>query len=143
MKIRDVMTRNVEIARPDEPVQVLAQRMSRGGFGFMPVCDGRTVVGTITDRDLTIRVLASGAPGSTPAAVMMTHEATVVHEDDDLEEVVAKMGDEQLRRLPVVNARREIIGVVSIGDLAPLVNRRFSGKALEDISKPTGAANLT
>lgn len=142
MKIRDVMTRNVEIATPSEPVQTIAQRMSRGDFGFMPVCDGKRVIGTITDRDLTIRVLAGGLPATTPVTEVMTREATVIHQDDDLEEVLSKMGDEQLRRLPVVDANSDLIGVISIGDLAAKVDKDHTGKTLEHISKPGGSQKL-
>jgi CBS domain-containing protein len=143
MKIKDCMTRNVEAARPEEPIQSVAQRMARGDFGFMPVVDGKRVVGTITDRDLTIRALAGAMPPSTPVAEVMTREVTVVREDDNLEDVLDKMGDEQIRRLPIVNAAHECVGVISIGDLAKKVKQRYAGETLEDISKPAGSQSLS
>jgi CBS domain-containing protein len=136
MKVKDLMTRNVEIARAEESIQSVAQRMARGDFGFMPVCEGKTVIGAITDRDLTIRALAGGMPPSTPVGELMTRELTVLHDEDDLDEALDKMGDEQLRRLPVLNSAKELVGVVSIGDLASKVKDRYAGEALEEISKP-------
>jgi CBS domain-containing protein len=138
MKIKDIMTRNVETARSEEPIQSVAQRMAKGDFGFMPVCegDGRKVVGAITDRDLTIRALAGAMPGSTPVGVVMTSEIAFVAEDDDLDEVLSKMGDQQLRRMLVLNETRELCGVVSIGDLALETKDRRTGAALEEISRP-------
>jgi CBS domain-containing protein len=142
-KVRDVMTRNVDVARPQEPVQEIALRMARGDFGFMPVVEGRKVIGTITDRDLTIRVLASAKPASIQVGEVMTREATIVREDDDVAEVVAKMGDEQIRRLPVVDKMGDVIGVVSLGDLADEVRSARAGSALRDISQPHGAGSMS
>jgi CBS domain-containing protein len=136
MKIKDVMTRNFERAAPSEPVQSIARRMSRGDFGFIPVCDGDTVIGTVTDRDLAVRVVAAGLPVSTPVTEVMTRGATIVHEDDELEDVLDKMGDEQLRRFPVLDDLNEIVGVVSLGDLAACDEDR-SGHTLSEISRPT------
>jgi len=142
-KIRDVMTRNVEPARPEEPIQSVAQRMARGDFGFMPVCEGKKVIGTITDRDLTIRALAGAMPPSTPVGEVMTREVTVAHQDDNLEDILDKMSDEQIRRLPIVDENRELIGVISIGDLSQKVKERYAGEALEDISKPSGTSTFS
>jgi CBS domain-containing protein len=140
MKVKDVMTRNVEVARPDETIQAVAQRMAKGDYGFAPVCDGRKLLGTVTDRDLTIRALAGGLPPSTSVAEVMTREVSWAHEDDDLTEVLDKMGAEQIRRLPVVDEQRDLVGVVSIGDLAREAKDKHAGEALEDISKPHGSS---
>lgn len=137
MRVRDLMTRDVETARPEEPIQSVAQRMARGDFGFMPVCEGKRVIGTITDRDLAIRAVAGALQPATPVGEIMTRDVTVLHEDEDLETVLNKMSGEQIRRLPIVNDARELIGVVSIGDMAAKVKERYAGEALEAISKPT------
>ena len=108
MKVKDLMTRNVEVARADESIQSVAQRMARGDFGFMPICEGRTMIGVVTDRDLTIRALAGGMAPTTPVGEVMTRETTVLHADDDVVEALDKMGDEKIRRLPVIDGDREI-----------------------------------
>lgn len=136
MKVRDLMTRDVETARPEEPIQSVAQRMARGDFGFMPVCDDKRVIGTITDRDLAIRAVAGALQPSTPVGEIMTRDVTVLNENEDLETVLNKMSGEQIRRLPIVNEARELVGVVSIGDMAAKVKERYAGEALEAISKP-------
>lgn len=136
MKVKDLMTRNVETARVDESIQSVAQRMARGDFGFMPVCEGKTMIGVVTDRDLTIRALAGGLAPTTAVGEVMTRETSVLHADDDIVDALDKMGDEQLRRLPVIDTNRELCGVVSIGDMASKVKERRTGEALEEISKP-------
>lgn len=142
-KIREVMTRNVDAARPEEPVRDIALRMARGDFGFMPVVQGRRVIGAITDRDLTIRVLASGKPPSTPVGDVLTREATWAREDEDVDDVLSRMGDEQIRRMPVVNDMDELVGVVSLGDLSEEVRAKEAGEVLRDISQPQGAASFS
>lgn len=139
MKIRDLMTRNVQPARPEEPVQDVARRMAEGDYGFVPVVEDREVIGAITDRDIAVRAVARGLPGSTPVAEVMTREASYVFEDDSVSEVLDKLGREQIRRLPVVDRNREVVGVVSLGDLAQKKERE-SGEALQDISRPAGAS---
>ncbi|MBC6980969.1 CBS domain-containing protein [Caulobacter sp. 17J80-11] len=136
MKVRDLMTRDVEVARPEEPIQSVAQRMARGDFGFMPVVDGKRLIGAVTDRDLAIRAVAGALPPSTPVGEVMTRDVSFLNENDDLETVLNKMSGEQIRRLPIVNDARDLCGVVSIGDMAAKVKERYAGEALEAISKP-------
>lgn len=136
MKIKDIMTSNPQTARPDEPVQSVAQRMAEGDFGFVPVCEGRRVVGAVTDRDLALRVLARGLPASTPVAEVMTRDVLVVSKDDKVDEVLDAMGDRQIRRFPIVTENEELVGVVSIGDLTRRAKDRETGDALEQISRP-------
>ena len=143
MKIQDIMTRNVEVAHPTDTVQSIAQKMAKGDFGFMPVCDGKTVIGTITDRDLTIRALAGAKPPSTTVSEVMTSEVTCLRTDDDIEDVLTKMGDEQVRRFPVVDELKQLVGVVSIGDLAREGKANRTGEALQEISRSRGEGLLS
>lgn len=136
MKIKDVMTSNPEVARADESVQSVAQRMATGDFGFVPVCDGRKVIGAVTDRDLAIRVLARGLPPTTPVSEVMTRDVFVCSKDDSLDDVLEAMGDKQLRRFPIVTDNGELVGVVSIGDLTTKAREKDTGETLADISKP-------
>ena len=142
-KVKDVMTRNVDVARPEEPVREIALRMAKGGFGFMPVVDGKKLIGAITDRDLTIRVLAAGKDPSTPVGEVLTREVSFVRLDEDVNHVLAKMGGEQLHRLPVLDGMDELVGVVSLGDVTTEVRAKSAGAALRDICAPEGSKSFS
>jgi len=136
MKIQEVMTRDVQVARPDESIQSVARRMSEGDFGFMPVCDGQKLEGTVTDRDLTVRALAEGKSFETPVAAVMSRDVQWCRADQDAREVLQLMGDRQIRRLPIVDDDNRLVGVVALGDLTGAVRDKHTGDALEEISKP-------
>jgi CBS domain-containing protein len=135
MKVRDVMSKDVQVARPGDTVQEVASRMASGDFGFMPVADGDTLIGTITDRDLTIRALAQGASPSAPVVEYITRDPHTARADDDLKTVLDAMGSKQIRRLPVLDKDSRLVGVVSLGDLSTRVKEKYAGEALEDISR--------
>jgi CBS domain-containing protein len=143
VKVKDVMTCNVDIARPDEPVREIAARMAKGDFGFMPVVDGKKLIGTVTDRDLTIRVLAAGKDPAMPVGEVITREVSFVRANADVEDILDKMADEQIRRLMVLNEMDELIGVVSLGDLCDEVSSKHAGSALKEISQPQGAGSFS
>jgi len=104
--------------------------------GALPVCRGKTLLGMVTDRDITIRGVAAGlAPDTAKVSEVMTDDLLFCTVDQDTEEVMRTMGDAQVRRLPVINLDKELVGIVSIGDLA----RRQAGhidKAVREISEP-------
>lgn len=135
MKIRDVMTRDVRIARPGDTLQDVAARMAEGDFGFMPVADGDRLIGTITDRDITVRAVAAGAPAGASVMEHISRDALTVREDEDLKAVLDLMGSRQVRRAPVVDREGRVVGVVSLGDLSTRVKEKYAGEALEDISR--------
>ena len=135
MKVRDVMSKDVQVARPGDTVQDVAARMASGDFGFMPVADGDTLIGTITDRDLVIRALAQGAATSAPVLEYITRDPHTAFADDDLKTVLDAMGPKQIRRLPVLDKDSRLVGVVSLGDLSTKVKEKYAGEALEDISR--------
>jgi CBS domain-containing protein len=135
MKVRDVMSKDVQVARPGDTVQDVAARMAAGDFGFMPVADGDTLIGTITDRDLVIRALAQGAATSAPVVEYITRDPHTAFADDDLKTVLDAMGTKQVRRLPVLDKDSRLVGVVSLGDLSTRVKEKYAGEALEDISR--------
>lgn len=135
MKISDLMSRNVQIARPDESLQSVSARMAAGDFGFMPVVDGDQLIGTITDRDMAIRGIATGASASAPVLQFISRDPQTVREDDDAKSVLEAMGSKQIRRLPVVDNDGRIAGVVSLGDLSIRVKEKYAGEALEEISR--------
>lgn len=136
MKVRDVMSKDVQVARPGDTLQDVASRMASGDFGFMPVADGDKLIGTITDRDIVIRAVAGGAGGSSPVVEYISRDAKTAYADDDLKTVLEAMGDKQIRRLPVLDKDDRLVGVVSLGDLSTRVKEKYAGEALEDISRP-------
>lgn len=135
MKVRDVMSKDVQVARPGDTVQDVASRMAAGDFGFMPVADGDTLIGTVTDRDLVIRALALGAATTAPVVEYITRNPHTAFADDDLKTVLDAMGTKQIRRLPVLDKDSRLVGVVSLGDLSTKVKEKYAGEALEDISR--------
>lgn len=136
MKIRDIMSRDVQVARPGDSLQDVATRMASGDFGFMPVADGDRLIGTITDRDIVVRAIAGGAACTAPVVEYITRDPHTARADDDLKTVLDSMGDRQIRRLPVLDKDDRLVGVVSLGDLSTRVKEKYAGETLEDISRP-------
>jgi CBS domain-containing protein len=135
MKIRDVMTRDVHLARPGDTIQAVAERMARGDFGFIPVADGDRLIGAVTDRDLVVRALAAGAAPTAPIVEYITRDPHTVLDTDDLKSVLDLMASRQIRRSPVVYKHGRIVGGISLGDLSTRVKERYAGEALESISR--------
>ena len=135
MKVRDVMSKDVQVARPGDTLQDVAARMSAGDFGFMPVAAGETLIGTITDRDIAVRAVAGGAACTSPVVEYISRDPHTARADDDLKTVLDAMGTKQIRRLPVLDKDDRLVGVVSLGDLSTRVKEKYAGEALEDISR--------
>lgn len=137
--ISEVMTRGVRSLQPTDTVVLAAQAMDELNVGFIPVCDGSRLVGVVTDRDIVVRAVAQGcATASTALKDVMTSGVRYVREDEDADEVLRAMADDQIRRLPVIDARQSLVGVVSLGDLAvrqPAAQDAV-GRSLADISAP-------
>jgi len=139
MKISQLMSKDVLVAKPDDSLRIIAEQMERLNIGALPVCDGRTVVGIVTDRDIVVRAVAKGQSADATAASIMTRDVKYCFEDDDIAEVSDRMGDVQVRRIPVLDRDRNLVGIVSLGDLALEAKAATSGKTLEQISQPTRA----
>jgi CBS domain-containing protein len=137
MKISQVMTRDVRVIRPDRSARDAAKLMDDLNVGVLPVCDGERLVGIVTDRDITVRATAFNKPAAdTPVSEVMTVQTLSCSEGDDLEDVLKLMGDAQVRRLPVLNREREIVGIVSLGDLATR-SSKHTDEVLRDVSWPS------
>lgn len=134
MKIKDIMSRDVQVAQPEDSVQTIAQRMFNGDFGFMPVTEGEMLIGTITDRDLTVRALAAGCLPGDSISSYLSRNPLSVRDDDDLKTALDLMSRARIRRLPVLDKNSRLVGVISLGDLSVRVKERFAGEALESIS---------
>lgn len=136
------MTPHVEVIQPDVTVQEAAEKMSQLDVGLLPVCDGNQLIGMLTDRDITVRATAKGYnPTMTPVREVMTTEVVYCFEDQDVEIPAQMMERRQIRRVPVVNRAKQLVGIVSLGDVAlETGNRDLSGETLEGVSeaaKPT------
>ena len=137
MRVSEVMTRGVECTRPDATLQEAAAKMKSLDIGPLPVCDNDRLVGMVTDRDITLRATASGrAPQSTAVAEVMTTASSWCNENDSVDDVLKKMGDEQIRRMPVIDAHKHVVGIVSLGDLATR-QPTSTDRALGDVSQPS------
>jgi CBS domain-containing protein len=138
MQVSQILTRDVETIRPDTTVKEAAQRMRSMDVGSLPVCDGRRLLGMVTDRDITIRITAEGRDAAnTPVQEAMTPDVAFVFEDQDVQEAAKLMRERQIRRLPVVNRDKHLVGILALGDIATTGDDRLSGDALEQISEPS------
>jgi CBS domain-containing protein len=139
MKLKDIMTREVEVIHPDDPLQVAAQKMRDRDIGFLPVCDGDRLIGVVSDRDIIVRVIAEGRD---PKAVMgrnlVTAPVIYCFEDQDVDEAAQIMQENQIRRLVILNRDKRLVGVVSLGDLAMNRSADQSGEVLQSVSEPDG-----
>ena len=139
MKVSEAMTREVRLARPDQSIREAAQLMGELDVGALPVEDNDRLVGMITDRDIAVRAIAQGRGPDTKVREVMTSEIKYCFDDQSIDEVTRNMGDLQVRRLPVVNRDKRLVGILSLGDLA--VENQWAdeaGEALSQISQPGG-----
>lgn len=138
MRISEVMTRDVHVANPDQTIQQVAQAMAGLDIGMMPVGENDRLVGMITDRDIATRGVAKGRGPETSVRDLMTPEAKYCFDDDEIEDVARNMGEIQVRRLPVIDRDKRLVGFVSLGDIATSQARHSGGEALSGISRPGG-----
>ena len=144
MQVSQILSRDVETIRPDTTVKEAAQRMRSMDVGSLPVCDGRNLLGMVTDRDITIRITAEGRDAAnTPVQEAMTPDVTFVFEDQDVQDAAKIMRDQQIRRLPVLSRDKQLVGILALGDIAQTGNDRLAGDALEQISEPTRGTQQT
>ncbi|SDY77119.1 CBS domain-containing protein [Evansella caseinilytica] len=134
-KLRDIMTTDVEICKPEDNVFEAAVKMKEHDCGAIPICEGKQLMGMITDRDIVIRGVAEKRPNSTQVTEIMTERLLTAEPDMTVDEAAKIMADKQIRRLPVVE-NNQLVGIVALGDLA--VHRttdEIAGYALSEISE--------
>ncbi|MET0659655.1 MAG: CBS domain-containing protein [Steroidobacteraceae bacterium] len=138
MQVNKLMTRDVRIAAPDQTLQQAARLMAELDTGVLPVGENDRLVGMITDRDITIRAVAEGLDPTTPVRQIMSPEVKYVFEDQEVDEVSIVMSELQVRRLPVVDRSKRLVGILSLGDMA-VSDRAMdeAGEALSGVSQPT------
>lgn len=136
MKVRELMTPEVELVRPDDTLHTAAQMMADLDTGALPVGENDRLVGMITDRDITVRAVAKGLdPDKTAVRDAMSDRIRYCFEDEDTGEAARKMGEWQIRRLPVLNRDKRLVGIVSLGDFAIGGAAEDSKEALKEISE--------
>jgi CBS domain-containing protein len=138
MKVSEVMTRDVQTVRPDQPVQEAASFMLIADAGSIPVTQGDRLIGMITDRDIAVRGIAKGFGPDTPVRDLMTNDLVIVRIDDDVEDAATKMSEAQVRRLPVIDEDERLCGIVSLGDLSRETDEETASQALEGVTQPGG-----
>jgi CBS domain-containing protein len=139
MRVSDAMTREVRIATPGQSIREVASLMDEINAGSIPVGDNDRLIGMITDRDIAIRAVAQGKGPDTPVReVMSDSQVLYCYEDEEVSNVAKNMSEEQVRRLPVVNREKRLVGIISFGDVTQ--NEARSGaKAAKGVTKRGGA----
>jgi len=139
MRVSEAMTREVRVATPAQSIRDVAKIMAEIDAGAMPVGENDKLVGMITDRDIAIRAVALGKGPDTPVReVMSTDQVLYCYEDEEIDHVAKNMADEQVRRLPVVNRDKRLVGIVSLGNVAQK-QWKAAQKAVAGVSKPGGS----
>ena len=139
MRVSEAMTREVRVANPGQTIREVANIMAQIDAGVMPVGENDRLVGMITDRDIAIRAVAQGKGPDTPVReVMTTEQVLYCYDDEDLDHVAKNMSEQQVRRLPVVNREKRLVGIVSLGNIAQREGRA-ANKAVKGVTKPGGA----
>ena len=138
MKVSEVMTRDVQTVSPDQPVREAASFMLSADAGSIPVTEGERLIGMITDRDIAVRGIAKGYGPDTPVRELMTDDLVIAREDDDTDDIAARMSSAQVRRLPVVDDQQRLCGIVSLGDLTQKGSDSAAEQALEGVTQPGG-----
>jgi len=142
MKVKECMTRDVETISPEDSIQQAATAMAQIDAGILPVSENDRLVGLVTDRDIAVRGVGAGLRPDAKVREVMSPEVRYCFDDAEVEDVLDNMADIQLRRLPVVNHDKQLVGIVSISDLAFLETAE-AGKALSDISRPSALHSQT
>jgi CBS domain-containing protein len=136
-QIKDVMSQPVKILNPEASIKDAARQMREGDFGLMPVGENDRLIGALSDRDIVIRAVAEGMDTNTKVRDVMSETVMWAYENDSVEKASQIMSDNQIRRLPIVNTDKRLVGIVALGDLAVDGNDiKSAGEVLSDISKP-------
>jgi len=136
MQVQDIMTRDVSVVSPDETLKKAACRMAELDVGALPVADNDRLVGMITDRDIAIRGIAEDLGPTAKVRAVMTPEVKYCFADQDIDEIAENMADIQVRRLPVVDRDKRLVGILSLCDIATSDDLDQAAEALSGISRP-------
>jgi CBS domain-containing protein len=138
MQVSKAMSSDVKIANPEQSIRDAARLMAQMDCGSLPVGENDRLVGMITDRDIAVRAVAEGKSADTKVRDVMSTEVKYCFEDEDLDEVAHNMADLKVRRLPVLNHDKRLVGILSLGDIALTDGAGSASDALCGISEPGG-----
>ena len=139
MKVYDIMSSDVQLVTPDDTIQAAAQKMAEADVGFLPVGENDKLVGMVTDRDIALRAVARGKnPAKTRVREIMTDKVLYCTEDEDVEEAADTMSNQKIRRLPIVDDDKRLVGVLSLGDIALKHKASTAGTTLVHVCDPHG-----
>jgi CBS domain-containing protein len=117
-QLKDVMSRDVKMVTPETTIREAAQQMRDGDFGMLPVAENDRMIGAISDRDIAVRAVADDKGPETTVRDVMSRGICWAYEDDSVEEAARMMSERQVRRLPIVNRDKRLVGIVALGDFA-------------------------
>lgn len=137
MLVREIMTRGAEMIDPDTPIREVARRMRRENLGALPIGENDRLIGMITDRDIVVRAVADGCADEAVAREIMSERVYYCFEEDDLDDAADVMAEHQVRRLPVLNDNKRLVGVVSLADLGLSGSAVAARRALQGVSEPS------
>jgi CBS domain-containing protein len=143
MRVSNCMTSDVHVAGPEQTIREAAQTMAQLDAGVMPVGENDRLIGMITDRDIAIRGVAMGRGPDAKVRDVMSAEVKYCFDDEDIDDVLHNMRDLKVRRLPVLNRDKRLVGIISLGDLAANGETAEAGEALGGISQPGGEHSQT
>ena len=136
-RLKDVMSRDVKLVAPDSTIREAAQQMRDGDFGMLPVAENDRMIGAISDRDIAVRAIADDKGPATTVREVMSEGICWAYEDDSVEQAAAIMSERQVRRLPVLDRDKRLVGIVSLGDFAvDSADIEPAAEALSGISQP-------
>ena len=143
MRVSEVMSRDVHIASPDQSICDAARLMADLDTGVLPVGENDRLIGVITDRDIAVRAVAANKSPDTAVREVMSKELLYCFDDQDLEDVADNMSAQKVRRLPVVDRDKRLVGIISLGDVARKERSQTVGQTVADISEPGGQHSQT
>ena len=141
MLVREAMTRDVHTVSPEQSIQEAARLMLQIDAGALPVGENDKLVGMVTDRDIAVRGVAGGKPPTAAVREIMSRDIRYCFDDEDINHVSRNMGDQQVRRLPVVDRNKRLVGILALADLATAAKSGQATAALQGISQTGGPHN--
>lgn len=139
MRVSEAMTPDVRLCTPGQTIREAARVMADIDAGALPVGENDRLIGMVTDRDIAIRAVAQGKGPDTPVREVMSEHVHYCFDDQEMDDVAQNMGDIRVRRLPVVNRDKRLVGILSLGDVARTEGGETVGEAVAGVSQRGGA----